>query len=358
MSFLFKVGNLLKPSAALCVVGLTQAKRSDEGTSPWKSLLRFIPKVNAKSQNATNVQCNIIEPRAYAYSLYLWINVNGEVNPRSIAKIAADMENLCESVNGPCDDYDEEVLASVGFGPNFYKQVMGPTCRPYYYTPRKGLNGEMPYTPGDIILHARCNKKGKLFDLCKNYIFSFPPGSLTDFEDIYGFEYRRNCDLSGFSMVSNRLDEGGRRCVAIEQETGGSYALAQKWVHDFSVMKHPKELEKFIGRDIETAAELKNKSSSSHVARMRGTTELLASPQYEVVNLSQPYGTLSTDAGSFFISYASDPCSFEFMLDRMVGAGCDSACDDVMKMSTNVKGSYFYFPACHELDHLVNAEEN
>ena len=49
-------------------------------------------------------------------------------------------------------------------------------------------------------------------------------------------------------MVSNRLDEGGRRCVAIEQETGGSYALAQKWVHDFSVMKHPKELEKFIGR--------------------------------------------------------------------------------------------------------------
>ena len=142
------------------------------------------------------------------------------------------MDNLVESVTAPCDDCCEEVTCGVGFGPDFYSKIMGKTCRNFYYTPRKGYNGEMPYTPGDIFVHAKCNNKGKLFDLCKNYITSFPEGSIQDFEDIYGFDFRNNCDLSGFRWVTNRPDECGRRAVAIECETGGSYALAQKWVHD------------------------------------------------------------------------------------------------------------------------------
>jgi len=365
ISVIQKIAPKIGPGSAalLCgatAVNITSTTEDSALSKLYKQFQQFLPKVSAaRSQNACNTQSNIIDPMPYMYSLYLWINVDGESNPRAIAKVAADIENLCESVNGPCDDQCEDVIASVGFGPNFFSQVYGKTCRPYYYTPRKGLNGEMPYTPGDILLHARCNNKGKLFDLCKNYIFSFPQGSLTDFEDIYGFDFRTNCDLSGFRMLTNRLDECGRRCVAIEQQTGGSYCLAQKWVHDFQMMgpSNCKELEKYIGRDMENAAELKNKSSSSHVARMRGTSELMANAQYEIVNLSQAYGTLSTDAGLFFCAYASDPCAFEFMLDRMVGAGCDSACDDVMKMSKCVKGTYWYFPACHELDTLVNAEE-
>ena len=39
-------------------------------------------------------------------------------------------------------------------------------------------------------------------------------------------------------------------CVAIENETGGSYALAQKWVHDFCIIRAENKaaLEKYIGR--------------------------------------------------------------------------------------------------------------
>ena len=147
----------------------------------------FGPKsVSAKSQNCYNSQCNIIDPRPTMYSLYLWINIDGTANPRLVAKVAADMENLVESVTAPCDDCAEEVTCGVGFGPDFYSKIMGKTCRNFYYTPRKGYNGQMPYTPGDIFIHAKCNNKGKLFDLCKNYITSFPEGSIQDFEDIYG----------------------------------------------------------------------------------------------------------------------------------------------------------------------------
>jgi len=339
------------------LVAVVKADEGDDLTSKVKDCL--IPSVHAaKSQNCYNTQCNIIDPRPYMYSLYLWINLDCAANPRLVAKVAADVEGLVETVSSPTDDCCEDIVAGVGFGPNFYSQVMGKTCRNFYYTPRKGLNGEMPYTPGDIFLHAKCNNKGKLFDLCKNYITSFPEGSIQDFEDIYGFDFRNNCDLSGFRLVTNRPDECGRRAVAVEQETGGSYALAQKWIHDFCVIRpeNRSALEKYIGRDMETSAELKNKQNSSHVARMRGTTELLACPQYECVMAAQNWGTLSTDAGSFVLAFAADPCAFEFMLDRMVGAGCDTCCDDVMKMSKNVKGTYWYFPAVHELCHLVNSE--
>jgi len=305
-----------------------------------------------------NSQCNITSPLSM-YSLYLWIKLDPSANPKAVAKIAADMECLVDSVTSPCDEATEAMIAGVGFGPNFFNQVMGKTCRNFYYTHRKGLNGELPATGGDIFLHAKCNKMGKLFDLSKNYILSLPEGSIAEFEDIYGFDFRDGRDLSGFyDCRTNRCDEAGRECVAIECESGGSYALAQKWNHDFCVVRPGKnaELERYIGRDMEHGNELKSKSITSHVARMTGSTEMGAPPTYEIVRQSQNFGSMATDAGQFFLAFARDPVAFEFMLDRMVGSHeDDNACDDVMKMSTCVKGAYWYFPAIHELCALVNS---
>jgi len=304
-----------------------------------------------------NSQCNITAPPTM-YSLFLWINLDPTANPKAVAKIAADMECLVDSVTSPCDDPCESMIAGVGFGPNFFNQVMGKTARNYYYTHRKGLNGELPAVGGDVFLHAKCNNLGKLFDLCKHYIISFPSGSIAEFEDIYGFDFRNGRDLSGFyDCRTNRADEEGRQCVAIECESGGSYALAQKWIHNFCVVRPENHgvLEKYIGRDMECGNELKSKSITSHVARMVGSTEMGAPPTYEIVRHSQNFGTMSTEAGQFFLAFARDCSAFEFMLDNMVGSGADNACDDVMKMSQNVKGAYWYFPAIHELCALVQS---
>lgn len=62
-----------------------------------------------------------------------------------------------------------------------------------------------------------------------------------------------------------------------------------------------------------------------------------------------PFGTVHGDAGLFFIAYAESPANFEYMLDRMVGAGGDTLCDDIMRITTNVKGTYWYFPGKEEL---------
>ena len=66
-----------------------------------------------------------------------------------------------------------------------------------------------------------------------------------------------------------------------------------------------------------------------------------------------PYGNLHDKAGLFFIAYAASPENFEFMLDRMVGADVDKECDDIMRLTKCVKGTYWYFPGKEELKKLA-----
>ena len=75
--------------------------------------------------------------------------------------------------------------------------------------------------------------------------------------------------------------------------------------------------------------------------------------EFEIVRQSQPFGNLSGDSGLFFIGYAASPENFEFMLDRMVGAGGDGHSDLIMTMTKCIKGTYWYFPGQQELKQLA-----
>ena len=73
---------------------------------------------------------------------------------------------------------------------------------------------------------------------------------------------------------------------------------------------------------------------------------------FQIVRQSMPFGSLAGEAGLFFIAYAASPRNLDFMLDRMVGAGGDGHSDDIMRLSKNVKGTYWYFPGVAELKKL------
>ncbi|KAH9492514.1 hypothetical protein Btru_046302 [Bulinus truncatus] len=310
------------------------------------------PCVQKKVKECCDYQCNITTPLK-SYSLFLWITLEPGADPNAVACSAVRLDEAIEAAKNPCGCNDE-IIAGVGFGPNLWAQVMGSGCKNFCYRHRKGKNGEMPSTDGDIFVHAKCENHGQLFDFCKHYMHGFPECSILEFEDVYGFDFKNGRDISGFlDNQTNRCKEDGLREVAIDCETGGSYALAQKWVHDFCVVDDdPCQLEQYIGREMASGAELSNKSCSSHVARMNGSTEVNSPPSFEIVRQSQSYGTFSDKAGMFFLAFSCDPATFDNLLDRMVGASCDGEHDDVMKMSKNVKGAYWYFPGIKELDQI------
>ncbi|XP_055871840.1 dye-decolorizing peroxidase YfeX-like isoform X2 [Biomphalaria glabrata] len=234
--------------------------------------------------------------------------------------------------------------------------VAGKTRKNFVYPYRKGNLGDMPSSGGDIFVHAKSNQISKLFELSQLFINSLPKDSVESFEDIYSFVYQIQRDLSGFiDGTENRVDDEGRQLIAVEKETGGSYVITQKWIHNFNVINTEKTkiLENWVGRERSDSTELPRKPITSHVARMTGGNAFQQPKAYEIVRQSMPFGTVSKEAGLFFIGYAADPKNFEFMLDRMVGAGGDSQCDDIMKLSTNVKGTYWYFPGQSELNKLA-----
>ncbi|CAH8616048.1 unnamed protein product [Schistosoma rodhaini] len=157
------------------------------------------------------------------------------------------------------------------------------------------------------------------------------------------------------SCTENPADPDERAEVAINTKTGGSYAVVQKWIHNMDMIQTTKDHTKegWIGRTLKDSVELKNKPITSHVARMVGSADYDAPSKYKIVRQSQPYGTLSGDAGLLFIAYAADTKNFDFMLDRMTGDSEDGKNDDVMRFTKCVTGNYWYFPSVPEFDRLV-----
>jgi len=166
--------------------------------------------------------------------------------------------------------------------------------------------------------------------------------------------YQNGRDLSGFiDGTENPADDDSRQKVAVEKDTGGSYVITQKWIHDLKLISSEKDktMEGWVGRTRADSIELKKKTTSSHVARMTGGVNFEQKKAFEMVRQSMPFGNVTGEAGLFFIGYTASPENLNFMLDRMVGAGSggDGVSDDIMRLTKNVKGTYWYFPGVAEL---------
>ncbi|XP_033756755.1 dye-decolorizing peroxidase YfeX-like [Pecten maximus] len=290
-------------------------------------------------------------------AMYLWIHLKPNASTKEVAKVAAKLQKFVDQVVDPkTKDEDDELLAGVGFGPNFYKQAGGNVKQDFTFAHRKGSLGDMPSSGGDLFFHAKCNTQSKLFELAHLLMRNMPAGSVDQAEDIYSFVYKNGRDLSGFiDGTENPADDESRQNVAVEPSTGGSYVITQKWIHNFNVIDSEKDknMEAWVGRSRPDSMELSRKTVTSHVARMTGGNAYNQKKKFEMVRQSMPFGTVTGEAGLFFIGYCASPDNLNFMIDRMVGAGGDGHSDDIMRLTKNVKGTYWYFPGVAELNKMA-----
>ncbi|CAH8643199.1 unnamed protein product [Dicrocoelium dendriticum] len=274
-----------------------------------------------------------------------------------IIELSKHVDTICPP---DLSDENDEIWFGVGFGPDFLDKLR-PEDKPqgivpYPYRTRVGPLGDLPDTGGDIFVHAKCNERGKLFQLCQVLIHSLPQGSVTRFEDVYGWVYRGGRDLSGFiDGTENPADAEDRIAAAIDPKSGGSYVVTQKWVHNHPVLRSTKDSvkEQWIGRDINDSTELRKKTITAHVSRMVGSPDFDASPKFKIVRHSQPWGTVSGESGLFFIAYSATPTALDWMLDRMTALSDDKQADDVMRFTRCVTGNYWYFPSQAEFDRMT-----
>ncbi|VDM05177.1 unnamed protein product [Schistocephalus solidus] len=170
------------------------------------------------------------------------------------------------------------------------------------------------------MIHATCAEYGKLFELSQAIQAEIPEKAIENTEEVYGFRYRNGRDLSGFiDGTENPADPDERREVAVSKATGGSYVVTQRWLHDFNTIK-----------------------------KQLGLSDAEANEK-RMVRHSMPYGSVTGEAGLFFIGYSSTPRTLDWMLDRMTGSTPDKTHDSLFNFTKPLTGTFFYVPSQAEL---------
>nr|CDS33687.1 iron dependent peroxidase [Hymenolepis microstoma] len=315
--------------------------------------------MTAKAEAKYKCQDMVIE-QDKAHELFLIIHLDSGASPKECLKALQNIKGHVDRIS-PLDirDEDNEVIFAIAFGPEFLDKVY-PNAKkngvePFEFKERRGKNSTMPSTGGDILVHATCGEKGKLFELAQAVLADMPESAIKKVEEEYGFVYRNGRDLSGFiDGTENPADEDERIEVAQSKVTGGSYVLTQKWQHDLKKIRNEtrKVMESKIGRTEEDSIEIKPIAPTSHVGRMTHGLSDEESENMRIVRHSLPYGIASGQCGLFFIAYSKTPKTLDWMLDRMAGLMGDRIEDGLFHFTTATTGTYFYSPSKLELEKI------
>ena len=252
-----------------------------------------------------------------------------------------------------------------------------------YGPPRKGDNGVIPATGGDIFLHVKSDSPGACFEVARRVLESLPRDAVVFAEDTSGFKLRHSRDFTGFELHTVNPSTTLERCeAALVPETGGSYVLFQRWEHRLGAFAElsEEEQEAVIGKrkrkpqaylgDVDLAEKPDELASAvrsglpaaSHVARVMGVDP--SGKRLAIVRQSLPCGTVASPwsrgkdrPGLAFVAYSSNPVVFRYMLDRLAGVGAGGSVRggrfDMMRYSSCVRGALFFVPSRAQLNQLA-----
>mmetsp|Transcript_22461 Transcript_22461/g.44124 ORF Transcript_22461/g.44124 Transcript_22461/m.44124 type:complete len:494 (-) Transcript_22461:155-1636(-) len=299
------------------------------------------------------------------------------------------------------EQIDDKAYVALGFSERVWSAVQqrlpaGVPLHPYTFSTLEGSGGSMPATGGDIYLHFKADDKGSCMDAARVVLEAFPEGSIFDAEDLYGFKYRDNRDLTGFRIDHDSASDASpemiqmRRDIACEPTTGGSYMLAQVWRHklfefmDLSteeqegVYGRTKESFRYVGSvdlgkhpDKLAHAIDSGLPEESHIARVIGVDQ--GGNRLRIFPQSLPTGTWAPgpvhkenthEPGLCFLAYTQDPVVFSYMCRRMVGAPVradqestadskERPSDALLKYSRCIRSQLYYAPSAQQLKALA-----
>jgi putative iron-dependent peroxidase len=250
-------------------------------------------------------------------------------------------------------DPEGSLSCIVAFGAAVWVRLFG-TERPRELHPFRELRSGTrfaPATPGDILFHIRAERMDLCFELAAQ-IMARLAGSVTPVDEVHGFRYFDDRDLTGFVDGTENPTGAARVAAAIVGEedppfAGGSYVMVQKYVHNLPKWHtlSTEAQEGIIGRtkldDIELDAAVK--PSSAHTALT--TLEQNGEP-VQILRHNMPFGHVSAgDAGTYFIGYARSPRPLEQMLENMVVGRPPGNYDRLLDFSRAVTGTLFFVPS-------------
>ena len=214
-----------------------------------------------------------------------------------------------------------------------------------------------PHTPVDLLLHIRSERHDLNYE-ASMLLLDKLGDDVVLVEEVHGFRYLDNRDLTGFVDGTENPEGDHRAEVAVVGNedsvfAGGSYIHLQRYEHDLKAWNgiSVKQQEDIIGRtkadNIEYASA--DKPLFSHTKRTSLKDD--AGRSLEILRHSMPYGNLS-QRGLLFASYGRSPEPFTRMLESMISGDIQGHTDHLLKYSVAVTGQAFFAPSVEWLEAL------
>ncbi len=244
----------------------------------------------------------------------------------------------------------------VAFGRDAWTQLSGnPESAPELVDFKELGYGMAQATQRDMFVHINSHSHRINFSVAQDLVKLFK-GLVTIEEEVHGFRWLEARDLSGFvDGTENPKGCKDRTEVAVIQEgadAGGSYVIAQKWIHSLEQVEHfdLKTQENIFGRtkvdDIEMDDD--EKPVGAHTERVVIEED---GEELEIVRHSLPYGSASGEKGLYFLAYSAELTRYEKMLARMFGDE-DGHFDHMLSYTHAVTGSFLYVPSLDQLEEI------
>ena len=174
------------------------------------------------------------------------------------------------------------------------------------------------------------------------------------------FIYGDSLDMTGFIDGTGNPEPENEPEVAIVPQgspgAGGSFILAQRWVHDLDGWNEMSvsEQEKVFGRTKPDSVRLdpqENYSHLSHVELREGTTADVSKPKRnEIARRSTPYALHDGTVGLYFMAFCREQAPFRERLRDMYGLGDSPVRDRLTDFSNPASGSFYFAPSVETLD--------
>ena len=207
------------------------------------------------------------------------------------------------------------------------------------FAPVEGLGGfTAPGTQQDVFVWLHGMARDELFARALAWRDALAPVAELAFEN-HGFKFRDSRDLTGFVDGTGNPKEDARFTAALAED-GGSFVLAQRWVHDLNrfAALPVGDQERVFGRTKADSVELTGDAmpKDSHVSR----TDL---PGTKIWRRSAPVGGVR-DPGLFFLAFGADVERFQTLLRSMFGLTGDGLHDRMLRFTKPITGSFYYAP--------------
>ncbi|MEH6576728.1 MAG: Dyp-type peroxidase [Amphritea sp.] len=298
----------------------------------------------------TEYQSGIV---AEANSDAIFVTFNATAKQSSVTNIRQVLATVPELERGYRERFKHADLhITVAIGSTFWDRYY-PHRRPAELTSFPALDEgglSAPETLVDLLLHIRSERHDLNYEVA-NQLAALLGNSVELVEEVHGFRYMDNRDLTGFVDGTENPQGEHRAEVAVVGEedsgfAGGSYIHLQRYEHDMLAWNAiaVKQQEDIVGRtkidNVEYASA--DKPLFSHTKR----TSLKDSggKSIEILRHSMPYGDLNR-RGLLFAAFGRSPEPFALMLKSMIQGDGTGYSDHLLKYTQAVTGQVFFAPS-------------